>query len=42
MQIKGGKLIMQPESDIVNYHSGALTSFIVTHPGLAAVKVDMF
>ena len=39
MQINGGKLVMQPETDVGS--ELPLTSYNVTHPSLATVKVDM-
>ena len=36
----GRKLVMWPETDVGS--ELPLTSFHVTHPGLGAVKVDMF
>ena len=40
MQMNGGKLVMRPETDVGS--GPPLTSFDVTHPSLAAVKVDTF
>ena len=43
MQVNGGKLVMQPKTDVGS--KLPLTSFSATHPGLAlvaAVKADMF
>ena len=40
MQMNSRKLVMQPETDIGS--ELPLTLLSVTHPGLAAVKVDMF
>ena len=49
MQMNGGKLVMRLKADVgsVTVHdedpdSEPLTSFDVTHPGLAAVKVERF
>ena len=39
MQINGVKLVMQPKNNVGS--ELPLTSFNVTHPGLADVKVDM-
>ena len=39
-QISGGKLVTWPETDVGSEQ--LLASFSVTHPGLAAVTVDMF
>ena len=38
MQMNGGKVVIRPEADV----GSELTSFDVTHRGLAAVKVHMF
>ena len=40
MQMKGWKVVVQPETDIGN--DLPLTLFSVTHPCLAAVQVDIF
>ena len=40
IQMNGSKLVMWPETDVGS--DLLLTSFSVTHPGLASVKVDMF
>ena len=40
MQTKGGELVMLLETDVGR--EPLLTSFDVTHPGLAAVTVVMF
>ena len=40
MQMKGWKVVMQPETDVGT--DLPLTLFSVTNPGLAAVQVDIF
>ena len=40
MQMNGGKLVMQPETDVGSRLP--LTSFSVIYPGLTAVKVETF
>ena len=40
IQMNGSKLVMWPETDVGS--DLLLTSFSVTHPGLAAVIVDKF